>query len=149
MLPNYCQHEKTTNVLKEWIEISRAFQIATEIKYSHFYNCRYPANTGNFYHMPMWSSFSKVNSAVWETQVGQNTFVHVVLDTDYANWAVFLQCSEQGSGEPTFHSTRILSRMRHPVGADHWIKIEKAVETAQAAMPFRYAIEQGNCQDVE
>ncbi len=62
--------------------------------------------------------------------------VSLVIDTDYSNWAVLVQCHEGVSGEPAFLSTRLLSRTRK-VEAGHWIKAEKSVERAKAAAPYR------------
>ena len=74
--------------------------------------------------------------------------VSILVDTDYSGWAVLVQCSESGAGEPVFLSTRILSRAR-VLTAGQWVRVEEAVERAGAGAPFRYPVDQQNCDELD
>lgn len=109
---------------------------------------RFPPTTGFFYHVPTFSTVSPIDTAVWETQFKNVELVSVILDTDYSRWAVLAQCSRSGGGEPSFLSTRVMSRTR-TIGNADWNRVRAAIRDANAAAPHKYAVEQGVCQEVD
>jgi hypothetical protein len=73
--------------------------------------------------------------------------VSVIVDTDYDNWAVLVQCSQViGSAEPRFVSTRILSRTSN-LGVSDWIAITSAIETADASASYKFPVDQVDCDN--
>ena len=71
-----------------------------------------------------------------------------ILETDYTNWAVIVQCNLDKDNEAVFSSTRILSRSRHPDPKD-LVAIENALAGSQADGLFRYPIDQSNCEELD
>ena len=90
--------------------------------------------------------------------------ISAIVDTDYENWAVLVQCSDMSISnngvasppgttdnldeEPNFLSTRVLSRKKSLSTGD-WIKIQAAIERAKASAPFRYPVDQEFCDDMD
>ena len=70
--------------------------------------------------------------------------VSVVVDTDYSRWAVVAQCTKNPSGEPTFQSSRILSRSR-TLSSPDLDRARAAIRDADVEGPYKYSIEQENC----
>ena len=73
-----------------------------------------------------------------------------MVDTDYDNWAVLVQCSKPPSSdsssasEPQFLSTRVLSRTTQPSVSD-WIAVESAIAAAGVSAEHKFAIDQQEC----
>jgi hypothetical protein len=110
---------------------------------------RFPPKTGHFYHVPSISLVSEVEASVWETQFGRVELVSAIVDTDYDNWAVLVQCNKmEGVSEPSFLSTRVLSRTRTP-GTSAWIAITSAIEAADASAKYKYPVDQDVCDNTD
>lgn len=73
-----------------------------------------------------------------------------ILDTDYSRWAVIAQCSKPSGtkAEPRFFSTRIMSRSRS-LGAAELGQIQAAIQDTGVGAPFKYAVEQDVCTDMD
>ena len=57
-----------------------------------------------------------------------------VVDTDYANWAVFVQCMTE-DGKNKFLSTRVMSRAK-TLSADQWLLVKETIQV----QPKKYLI---------
>lgn len=70
----------------------------------------------------------------------------IIVDTDYENWAVLVQCQEVGSAEPQFLSTRVLTR-RRDIHAAEWYPIESAIKVANANANYHNMVSQEFCEE--
>ncbi|TRY76554.1 hypothetical protein TCAL_06325 [Tigriopus californicus] len=110
---------------------------------------RFPAKTGFFYHVPTFSIVSQVKTSLWETQFVGVELISSIVETDYQNWAVLVQCRESGGGsDPKFLSTRILSRAR-TLSTEHFMEVQAAIEKVGASADFRYPVVQDECEELD
>jgi len=112
---------------------------------------RFPSKIGHFYHVPTFSLVDSANSAVWETQFGRKHLVTLILETDYDNWALLVQCKRQKDGTTSFLSTRILSRKRNvdPKEVELIDQVISSNDPSGGAGQYRYPVEQGECSELD
>ena len=58
-----------------------------------------------------------------------------VVDTDYDNWAVFVQCMTE-DGKNKFLSTRVMSRAK-TLSADQWLLVKETMQVIQKYLIYR------------
>ena len=59
-----------------------------------------------------------------------------VVDTDYDNWAVFVQCMTE-DGKNKFLSTRVMSRAK-TLSADQWLLVKETIQVQQKSIYIFY-----------
>lgn len=59
-----------------------------------------------------------------------------VVDTDYDNWAVFVQCMTE-DGKNKFLSTRVMSRAK-TLSADQWLLVKETIQVKQKSIYIFY-----------
>lgn len=115
---------------------------------------RFPAQTGFFYHVPTFSFVSESKPSLWDTQLRGVELISAIVDTDYDNWAILVQCQQlpsAGGGlepEPHFLSTRVLSRTRS-LSTDDFMRAQAAIEAAEASADYRYPVDQDVCEELD
>ena len=57
-----------------------------------------------------------------------------VVDTDYENWAVFVQCMTE-DGKNKFLSTRVMSRAK-TLSADQWLLVKETIQVTRIHLIF-------------
>ena len=65
------------------------------------------------------------NQTIYNSYVSVNLLTSVV-DTDYDNWAVFVQCMTE-DGKNKFLSTRVMSRDK-TLTADQWLLVKETIQ---------------------
>ena len=58
-----------------------------------------------------------------------------VVDTDYENWAVFVQCMTE-DGKNKFLSTRVMSRAK-TLSADQWLLVKETIQVTRIHLIYR------------
>ena len=71
-----------------------------------------------------------------------------IVDTDYENWAVLVQCRNSAEKNTKFLSTRVISR-RRSLSVDHFIEAQAAIERAGVGAPYKYPVAQDVCQELD
>merc|ERR1711953_283056 len=117
--------------------------VSNDIMVANF-TFRFPPSSGNMFHVPTFAVFDEDTTAKWNTNFKNVEMVSVVVDTDYSRWAVVAQCTKNPSGEPTFQSSRILSRSR-TLSSPDLDRARAAIRDADVEGPYKYSIEQENC----
>merc|ERR1712183_896051 len=104
----------------------RFSQEATGIKGN--FSFRFPPSHGHFYHIPTLSEVvADGQDGLWVTQFKGVNLLTAVVDTDYENWAVFVQCMEEG-GTNKFLSTRVMSR-RPSLTPANWLLARETIKS--------------------
>ncbi|XP_023324477.1 uncharacterized protein LOC111698387 [Eurytemora carolleeae] len=91
------------------------------------FSFRYPPRFGHYYHIPTVSNvIANGQEGLWMTSFKGVSLLSGIVDTDYENWAVFVQCVNE-SGENKFMSTRVLSRTRD-LSPQDWLTVREAIQ---------------------
>lgn len=112
---------------------------------------RFPSKIGHFYHVPTFSIVDSANNAVWETQFGRKHLVTLILETDYDNWALLVQCKRRMDGTTNFLSTRILSRKRtvDPAEVKLIDSVIRSNDPSSNSGQYRYPVDQDGCGELD
>jgi len=109
------------------------------------FSFRFPPRFGHFYHVPTVSSIiANGQEGLWMTQFKGVDLLTAVVDTDYRNWAVFVQCVEEG-GENRFMSTRVMSR-KTDLSAQDWLSVREVIKGSNLEAKYKYEIDQVDCE---
>ena len=109
---------------------------------------------GHFYHIPTLSEVvADGQDGLWVTQFKGVNLLTAVVDTDYENWAVFVQCMEEGGTvkdniddillckwftvQNKFLSTRVMSR-RPSLTPANWLLARETIKSGGLEAEHRY-----------
>jgi len=88
---------------------------------------RFPPVHGHFYTIPTKSEIvADGQDGLWLTQFKGVNLLTAVVDTDYDNWAVFVQCMQE-NGKNKFLSTRVMSRSQS-LTPDQWLLVKETIQ---------------------
>jgi len=105
---------------------------------------RFPPRFGHFYHIPTVSNvLANGQEGLWMTQFKGVDLLTAVVDTDYNNWAVFVQCINE-AGQNKFMSTRVMSRTPD-LSPQHWLNVREVIKGSSLEAEFKYEIDQSTC----
>ena len=108
------------------------------------FSFRFPPTHGHFYHIPTMSEVvADGQDGLWLTKFKGVNLLTAVVDTDYENWAVFVQCMQE-EGKNRFLSTRIMSR-RPTLAPEHSLLAKETIKAGEMEGEHKYAIDQENC----
>merc|ERR1712154_5904 len=108
------------------------------------FSFRFPPVHGHFYTIPTKSEIvADGQEGLWLTEFKGVNLLTAVVDTDYDNWAVFVQCMQE-DGRNKFLSTRVMSREQN-LSADHWLLTKETIQADNLEAEFKYTIDQRNC----
>merc|ERR1712241_1636054 len=98
---------------------------------------RFPPVHGHFYTIPTKSEIvADGQDGLWVTQFKGVNLLTAVVDTDYENWAVSVQCMEEG-GTNKFLSTRVMSR-RPSLTPANWLLARETIKSGGLEAEHRY-----------
>jgi len=108
------------------------------------FSFRFPPTHGHFYHIPTLSEVvADGQDGLWLTQFKGVNLLTAIVDTDYENWAVFVQCMQEG-GKNRFLSTRVMSR--HPsLAPQHSLLAKETIKAGSLEGDYKYPIDQEEC----
>ena len=99
---------------------------------------------GHFYTIPTKSEIvADGQEGLWLTEFKGVNLLTAVVDTDYDNWAVFVQCMQE-EGRNKFLSTRVMSRDQ-TLSSDHWLLAKETIQADNLEAEYKYSIDQRNC----
>ena len=108
------------------------------------FSFRFPPTHGHFYHIPTLSEIvADGQDGLWLTEFKGVNLLTAIVDTDYNNWAVFVQCLQE-DGKNRFLSTRVMSR-RPSLAPAHWLLVKETVKAGNLEADFKYPIDQEQC----
>merc|ERR1711953_494302 len=109
---------------------------------------QFPPQTGQVFHIPTFSIVDTANPAMWETKLADRHLVKLVLETDYDNWAVLVECQRLVDGTSKYLSTRILSRSRNVPAEEIGLINSLISEGGNNMGRFRYTMDHDGCNEI-
>jgi hypothetical protein len=107
---------------------------------------RFPARYGHFYNIPTDSQIlGNGQNSLWMTTFKGVDMLTAIVDTDYQNWAVFVQCANEDS-QLKFMSMRIMSRST-VLSPQNWFSVREIIKSNNLDARYKYEIDQSTCQE--
>jgi len=109
------------------------------------FSFRFPARYGHFYNIPTDSKvLGNGQNSLWMTTFKGVDLLTAIVDTDYDNWAVFVQCSNEES-QLKFMSMRVMSRSTD-LSPQDWFTVREIIKGGNLESRYKYEIDQTSCQ---